>query len=323
LCEQLKTVKHFISNSISISRTPAMANEIRRIVVSGATGKQGGGLIEALLATPTQPFEIYAITRNKTSKAAVALSKKPNVTVVQGDFNSPEAIFRQVSHPWGFFSVTMPMNAVREEAQGKAMTAAALAAGVQHIVFTATDRGLDGDTDGTPVPHFASKYAIEQDIVAKSTRAGTSWTFLRPTAFYENLSDDFLGKGFIAMWRLNGSASKLKFVSTKDIGKVAAEAFLRADAPQYKNKAIALAGDEIALEDAAKVFREETGLRLPETFGLVGKGLRWALHEQLGIMFNWFKDVGFGVDVRESKREYPFLKDFRAWLRTESAWRKE
>jgi hypothetical protein len=98
---------------------------------------------------------------------------------------------------------------------------------------------------------------------------------------------------------------------------------LRADAPQYRNKAIALAGDEIALEDAAKVFREETGLQLPETFGLVGKGLRWALHEQLGIMFNWFKDVGFGVDVRESKREYPFLKDFRAWLRTESAWRKE
>jgi uncharacterized protein YbjT (DUF2867 family) len=300
-----------------------MANEIRRIVVSGATGKQGGGLIEALLATPAQPFEIYAITRNKTSKAAIALSKKPRVTVVEGDFKSPEAIFRQVSHPWGFFSVTMPMNAVREEAEGKAMTAAALAAGVQHIVFTATDRGVDSDHDGTPVPHFASKYAIEQDIMEKSNQKGTSWTFLRPAGFYENLSNDFLGKGFVAMWRVNGSQSKLKLVSTKDIGKVAADAFLRADAPQYKNKAIALAGDEISLSEVAEVFKEETGLQLPETYGFVGKGLRWALHEQLGIMFNWFKDVGFGVNVQETKREYPFLKDFRAWLRTESAWRKE
>lgn len=300
-----------------------MANESRRIVVSGATGKQGGSLIEALLATPAQPFEIYAITRNKTSKAAIALSKKPKVTVVEGDFKSPEAIFSQVSRPWGFFSVTMPMNATREEAEGKAMTTAALEAGVQHIVFTATDRGLNSDTDGTRVPHFASKYAIEQDIKSKSSQKGTSWTFLRPVGFYENLSNDFLGKGFIAMWRLNGSENKMQFVSTKDIGKVAADAFLRADAPQYKNKAIALAGDEMSLSEAAAVFREETGLQLPETYGFVGKGLRWALHEQLGIMFDWFRDVGFGVDVRETRREYPFLKDFRAWLRTESAWRKE
>ncbi|CAI6336655.1 unnamed protein product [Periconia digitata] len=299
-----------------------MANTTRRIVVSGATGKQGGALISSLLSTPSQPFEIYALTRNKTSKSAIALSSKPNVFVIEGNFDNPSAVFRQVDKPWGFFSVTNPMNAKKEEAQGKAMTKAAVDAGVKHIVFTATDRGKNSDEDATPVPHFASKFEIEKDIVEKSKLNGGTWTFLRPVAFYENLSNDFLGKGFISMWRLNGNQNKLKLISTKDIGKVAAEAFLKADQAQYKNKAIALAGDEISLDEAAKVFKEETGSTIPETFSFVGKGLKFALHEQLGIMFNWFKTDGFGVDAKQCKETYPFLKDFRAWLRTESAWKK-
>lgn len=299
-----------------------MAAATRRIVVSGATGKQGGALISALLSTPSQPFEIYALTRNKTSKSAIALSSKPNVILIEGNFDNPSSVFRQVEKPWGFFSVTNPMNAKKEEAQGKAMTKAAVEAGVRHIVFTATDRGTNSDNNPSPVPHFASKYEIEKDIVETSKTSGGTWTFLRPVAFYENLTNDFLGKGFISMWRLNGDDSKLKFISTKDIGKVAAEAFLKADSEQYKNKAIALAGDEITLTDAAKVFKEETGLELPETFSFVGKGLKFALHEQLGIMFNWFKSDGFEVNVAESKKSYPFLKDFREWLRTESAWKK-
>ena len=125
------------------------------------------------------------------------------------------------------------------------------------------------------------------------------------------------------MWRLNGSDSKLHFVSTKDIGKVAAEAFLKADTDKYRNAAIPLAGDNISLRDFERIFKEETGKQIPETFGLVAKGLKLALHEQLGLMFNWFKSDGFGVDIAAAKKAYPFLKDFREWLNTESAWRKE
>ncbi|KAL1600830.1 hypothetical protein SLS60_007218 [Paraconiothyrium brasiliense] len=300
-----------------------MPQPLRRILVSGATGKQGGALIASLLSHPTPTFEIYALTRNPKSRSALALSSKPNVKVIQGDFSNPSAIFAQIPKPWGFFSVTNPMNAAREEAQGKAMTSAALAAGVKHVVFTATDRGINSDENATVVPHFASKYRIEQDIIAKSKESGGTYTFLRPVAFYENLTDDFLGKGFVSVWRINGDDSRIKFVSTKDIGKVAAEAFLKADEERYRNKAIALAGDYLSLSEFARIFEEETGKKLPETFGAVGRGLRWALHEQLGIMFDWFKSDGFGVDVKENKKQFPFLKDFRAWLRTESAWRKE
>lgn len=298
---------------------------LRKLVVTGATGKQGGALIEALLARPSPTFEIYAITRNKNSASSQRLASSPNVHVVEGDFANPSAIFSQIKNPWGVFSVTMPANAKKEEFQGKAMTAAALAAGVQHIVFTATDRGGEtvSDDEPTPIPHFASKYNIEQDIISRTRGKGAAtWTFLRPVAFFENMPADFIGRAFIAAWRLNGLDSKLQLVSTKDIGRVAADAFLNADSAEYHNKAISLAGDELTLRQLLDTFQSATGKPMPETYGFVARALKWLLHEQLGIMFDWFKSSGFGVDVPALRKRYPYMKDFRAWLDTESAWKK-
>lgn len=247
--------------------------------------------------------------------------------VIKGDFDNAKAVLAQVEKPWGLFSVTMPLKgAKQEEQQGKAMTQAAIDAGVQHIVFTATERGGQekSDTDPTNIPHFISKYNIEQDIVEKAEASSqhTTWTFLRPVAFFENLNPSFFGKGFVSMWRLNGLDRKLQMISGKDVGRVAAEAFINSAADEYKNKAISLAGDEISPREAEAVFKDVTGQEVPWTYAFVGRGLRWMLHEQLGMMFDWFVSVGFGTDVKAVRAKYPFLKDFRTWLETESAWAK-
>ena len=71
----------------------------RRLVVTGATGKQGGALIAELLSRPSQTFEIYALTRDKTSRKAQALASKPAVHVIEGNFDNPAAIFQQVENP--------------------------------------------------------------------------------------------------------------------------------------------------------------------------------------------------------------------------------
>ena len=307
-------------------RTPSMATA-RKLIVTGATGKQGGALISALLARPSQPFDIYAVTRKATSSSAQALAKMPNVHVIEGNFDNAEAILKQVHEPWGLFSVTNPIKGAGiEERQGLTMTKASIDAGVQHIVFTATDRGGQqaSDTNPTNVPHFISKYNIEQAIVAeaKVSRQRTTWTFLRPVAFFENLSNDFLGKGFVSMWRLNGNSRKLQMISTKDIGKVAAEAFLNADKDEYRNTSVSLAGDELSPEQAAVIFKEVTGHEIPSTYSFVGSGLRWMLKEQLGLMFDWFLSSGFGVDVKAMRQRYPFMQDFKTWLAEESAWKK-
>ncbi|PIA91965.1 hypothetical protein CB0940_09854 [Cercospora beticola] len=300
-------------------------SSLRKIIVTGATGKQGGALIEALLARPTPTFEIYAITRKKSSSSAQRLLSRPNVHLVEGDFSNPAAIFSQIKDPWGLFSVTIPTNATKEESQGKAMTAAALSSGIKHIVFTATDRGGPqiSSTNPTPIPHFASKYKIEQDIITQTPSHNATYTFLRPVAFFENISNNFLGRAFISMWRLNSPNSKLQLISTSDIGLIAAQAFLHHSSPKYKNQAISLAGEELTLLEAQQTFQSVTGKPLPETYPFLARIIKWLLHEQLGIMFNWFKTHGFGVEVKSLREEYPFLKDFRMWLEEESAWKKK
>lgn len=299
---------------------------LRKLVVTGATGKQGGGLISALLEKSDRTFEIYAVTRNTSSGSAKSLANK-GVKLIQGDFDRPAEIFKQVDKPWGLFSVTMPSNAKKEEAQGKAITKAALDAGVQHIVFTATDRGGQekSNTNQTPVPHFISKFNIEEDIKEKArvSSQGTTWTFLRPVAFYENLVPGFLGKAFISVWRLNGLDNKVQFISTRDIGKVAADAFINASSPEYKNKSISLAGYEMTPRQAATIFKETTGEEIPSTYSFLATIITWVLWEQLGIMFKWFKDEGFGTDIEAMRKRYPYLKEFKSWLETESAWAKK
>ena len=303
----------------------SMQQSLRRsLVVTGATGKQGGALISALLAHNSQPFDIYAVTRSKASGSAQSLASKPNVKIVEGDFDKPEAVFQQVKNVWGVFIMTTPMGkggAKKEEVQGKAMVQAALDAGAKHIVFTSVDRGSNGDTEPTNIPHFVSKKNIEDDIMSKTKGKDTTWTILRTVAFMDNMSNDLMGRVFTAMWKQNGD-TKLQMISSKDIGRVAAEAFLKADSQDYKNKSISIAGDELSSNEAAKTFKDVTGQDIPYAYSFLGSLAKWMMSDELGKMFAWFVTTGFAADVGGVKRKYPFMKDFRAWLEEESAWRK-
>lgn len=116
--------------------------------------------------------------------------------------------------------------------------------------------------------------------------------------------------------------TRLQFVSTKDIGRVAADAFLNSSSSTYRNQAIALAGDDITPNEASKVFKEVTGQDIPSTYSVFPTAVKWMMKEELGKMFAWFKETGYNTDVQGLKKQYPFMKDFRGWLEKESAWRK-
>ena len=301
--------------------------QLRNLVVTGATGKQGSALISALLSKPPPLFNIYAVTRNTSSPSAQKLAKQPNVKVIQGDFDDAQAIFRQIDAPWGLFAMTNQMvGEEREEQQGKALINAAVGAGVSHIVFSATDRGGDGKSDHEPtyVPHFRSKYHIEREILtrAEENKGKLTWTFLRPVAFLENIAPGIFGKGFMAMWRLNGNERPLQLISTADIGLIAADAFLNAGSDEYLNKAISLAGVEISPKDATQIFKKVTGEAIPSTWNVAGRLLK-SLKADLRLMFNWFLTDDFGADVQAVRKRYPFMRDFQGWLEQESAWQKQ
>ena len=65
------------------------------VVVTGATGVQGGGVVNALLEHP-DAFHIRAITRNAASNKAEELTQK-GVEVVQGDLNDHNSLVQASS----------------------------------------------------------------------------------------------------------------------------------------------------------------------------------------------------------------------------------
>jgi len=293
----------------------------RKILITGATGKQGGAVIETLRAR-SAPFDILALTRNASSGGAKRLAAQSKVTVVEGESTNPASIFEAHKPIYGVFSVTVPGKAGDEEAQAKPLIDAAIQNGVEHFVFTSVDRGGARMSENNPtnIEHFASKHRIEaylkEQIAAKGSKM--QYTILRPVAFMDNLTPDFMGKGFASMWAGVGD-KPLQLISCRDIGLFAARAFM--DPEAYNGRAISLAGDELSLKQAKGVFKEAVGYEMPETFGLVGSGIKFMVKE-MGHMFKWFKDVGYGADIPSLRKEEPQLQDFRKWLNESSGFRK-
>ncbi len=86
--------------------------------------------------------------------------------------------------------------------------------------YSSVDRGgPNSDKDPTDVPHFASKYRVEQYLFKKTEAGQMDWTVLRPVGFYENLVPGFFGKVFSTSWKITLPKDKpLQLVATSDIG---------------------------------------------------------------------------------------------------------
>lgn len=301
----------------------------RAILVTGATGKQGGAVVKALLKANSD-IEILALTRNASSASAQKLTQNsPKIKLITGNLDAPDRAFDAAQKAtklpiWGVFSVQVAIGdghtALTEERQGKALIDASLAHNVSHFVYSSVDRGgARSETSPTSVPHFISKHAIEQHLIARTKDTNMTYAIIRPVAFFEDLSPDFVGKVFASSWAALGQTKKLQLIATSDIGFFAAEALLHPE--PWKGVGLSIAGDELTFAEFKTVFETTTGKKLPMTFGFLAAFVNFMVKD-LGLMFRWFGDVGYGADVAASRKVNPGLKDFAKWLETESAWKK-
>ena len=291
-----------------------MSSPEKTVLITGATGKQGGAVVAHLLASPgASSFNIVAVTRDSTTDRARRLAELPGVSVVEGDFSDVSAVFARTGPVWGVFSVQV--NSDNEERQGKAMVDAAVAHGVQHFVYSSGDRGgpARSDFDATNVKNFAAKYGIEKHLIAQATLSPQkmTYTILRPVTFFENLTADVHGKGFARMWEQLGD-KKLQFVSTADIGWFAAASFL--SPAEHAGAAVTVVGDELTQPEADAVFRQVTGRPMPIAPCVVANTVKLVLRDSVGDMFRWFGESGYGGSVEACRETYPPIQDFRAWI---------
>jgi uncharacterized protein YbjT (DUF2867 family) len=297
----------------------------RTIIVTGATGRQGGAVINALLGSD---FEILALTRDKSSHPAQKLiAKSSNIKLIQGDLDNVAAIFENAKHIsrnpiWGVYSVQGKVagpDKTIEETQGKGLIDAALAANVQFFVYSSVDRGGDRSSNNpTPVPHWATKHNIEKHLESKTAGTSMKYFVLRPTAFMESLTDDFMGKAFVSSWKQVLKDKPMQLVAVKDVGWFAANAFKHPE--EWAGRYLSLAGADVSYAQANDIFKVRFGREMPTTYAVV-TSLLLHMVKEVSVMLKYLKKEGTGADVKELQKVHPGLLDLGTWLETESAFR--
>lgn len=296
------------------------------ILVTGATGKQGGAVVDALYSITSGKFDVLAVTRNTSSAAAKALTEKhPALKLVQGDLDDVPTLFanalKAAGGPiWGVYSVQISMGkGVTKESeitQGNNLINESVKNGVKHFVYSSVDRGGDERSwsNETPIPHFQSKYLIEL-YLNKAAGDSMGWTILRPVAFMDNLVPGFPTSVFLTAMRDTLQGKSVQWIATSDIGVFAAKAF--ADPKKWNHKAVGLAGDELTFDELSEAFQSTTGSQAGTTFGFLGSFLKYMVTE-MGIMLDWFGSDGYGANISALKKEHPELLSMKEWIQEKS-----
>src|ERR1700741_2545633 len=147
------------------------------ITVIGATGQQGGAVIDCLLR---QKVPIRAVTRNPNGDKARALVSR-GVEVVRADLEDVDSVRAAFDGAAAAFAMTThdgPDGPRREVAHGRVIAAAAADARLPFLVYSS----VGGVERGSGVPHFESKHCIEEVLLD-----AVPVTFVRPTFFMETL----------------------------------------------------------------------------------------------------------------------------------------
>ena len=274
------------------------------ILVTGATGQQGGAVARHLLKQPG--FTVRALTRDSAKPAARELARA-GAELFQGDLDDPASMDRALQGTWGVFSVQnfMETGFDGEIRQGKTLANAAKVAGVQHFVYTSV---VSADKQ-TGLPHFESKWQIEQHIA----HSGLSHTILRPAFFMQNWYN------YTREPILNGTLplplnqqTRLQQVSVEDIGAVAALAFQ--NPKRWAGRAIELAGEELTMQRVVETLSLVLGHAV-KYIQVPWDQFRQSAGEEMTKMYRWFQDVGYHVDIAALRKEYPNLETLEQVLR--------
>jgi uncharacterized protein YbjT (DUF2867 family) len=276
--------------------------EHRVILVSGATGQQGGVTARNLLE---RGFAVRALTRD-TEKAAARELADLGAEVVSGDLEDRASIERVLDGVYGLFSVQqfMETGVEGEVRQGALLADAARAAGVEHLVYSS----VGSAHRETGIPHFESKWEVEEHVRA----SGVPYTVLRPVFFMQNwefMREPILGGTFPQPLDPD---KPLQMIDADDIGVFAATAF--EDPETWIGREVDIAGDELTMLEIAGTFSRVIG-RNVDYFQVPWEGFEGQMGEEYTIMYRWFNDHGYDANIAALRDEYPGMSSFEQYLR--------
>ena len=273
----------------------------KTILVTGATGKQGGAVARNL---NSHGWHVRVITRNPNKPEAKRCSEM-GMEVVKADLNNKNSVLKAAGGVYGIFSVqSLEAGLEVEVKQGKTLADVAKECKVKHFVYNS----VGSANRDTGIPHFESKWQIEQYVRSQKLPS----TIFRPVWFMDN----WLGPQFREMI-LNGKlmmpmkpGKKLQMIAVDNIGGFIAAAF--ENPKKYIGQEIEIAGDELTMPQVAqklsKVIDHDVQFVEMSIEDMRKQSEEWA------TMFQWFNDVGYKADISKLHQLLPELMDFEKWL---------
>ncbi|MFC4942181.1 NmrA family NAD(P)-binding protein [Pseudonocardia sp. GCM10023141] len=296
------------------------------VLVTGATGRQGGATARALLAAGVPVRALVRDAATDRARAVEALGAE----LVIGDLHDRESIVRAAKGARAVFSVQMPgLNAAGdgfdfdgEVTQGVNLVEGALAAGVSQFVHTSvTGAGQHTEAPGWAEGRWA---AMEPTLGAKSAiqdrvrAAGFArWTLLKPGFFMENFlpSMAFLFPRGIAggLVSVLNPATRLGLVAVSDIGTAAAAAI--ADPQRFDRVELELASEQLSMTEIAAVLSRVLGTPLAAPDMTVEQALAAGM-PAMGANHEW-------LNVREQPAHPRYARAFGIPLTSFDTWARE
>ena len=282
-------------------------------LVTGATGAQGGSVARHLLAVGKH--HVRALTRNPASEAATALAAS-GAEVVSGDLDRPDSLRAALSGARGVFGVTNFWEHFdKEEQQGRNLIDAVAAAGVEDFIFSALPSPNAVAPGKFDVPHFEIKARLADRV----RELGLGATFVHVAFYYENFLSFFPPQrqedGSYAFGFPQGD-TPLASVAAEDLGGVVT-AILK-DRSAFRDRIVGAVGDELTGTQYAEVMSRVLGRRIVYNYipreVFAGFGFPGAADLADMFEFNRLHIPTRKADVDESRRLYPAMQGFEAWL---------
>ncbi len=264
------------------------------ILITGATGNQGGAIANQLLS---RGFRIRAMTRNPLSPASKAFADR-GAELARGDFDDPESLKRALDGVWGAYSVqnTWTVGVAAEIEYGIRFAELAKKMGVGHFVYSS----VGSAHRKTGIPHFDCKWEIEEAVRRLQF---PSYTILRPAWFMDNFDSPWFRPALVEEGKLKIALNPdtvLQMNAVEDIGKFGWLAF---EKHLEMNRAeIDFAGDERTMPETAEVLGRAMGRKIEFERTPIEEVRKWS--EDFAVMLEWFDNVGYCADIDALERKY-------------------
>ncbi|HTJ41180.1 MAG TPA: NmrA family NAD(P)-binding protein [Kofleriaceae bacterium] len=285
-----------------------MTTDKLTVLVSGATGKQGGAVARRLLA---RGHAVRALTRKADSPAAQALASA-GASIVAGSLDDRAALVRALDGADAMFAMSTPFEAGtgEETKQGTTAADAAKDAGA-YLVYTSVANA----DQKTGIPHFDSKYDVEQHIRSIGVRAA----IVAPAYFMENL---WFGREQLAQGVYASPLTADRALAQIALEDIAAFSVLALEQPaRFAGTRHDIGGDELSGTQECEVLARVAG-RPFSYFQVPMEMIRARMGDDGAKMYEWFERVGYTVDRVALKRDFPEVgwHDFETWARAQD-WR--